>query len=174
MVTAEKTSVIDAEFAFYGPIGFDIGAYIGNLLLSYFSQDGHSSQDTSDKNRAAYKIWLLGQIDQTWALFEKKFTALWDTQHKGDLFSFCTTVDEKRTSQKNFLRDLLADSLGYAGTKMMRRIIGVAKVEDFKSIKDESIKAKCELKALCFGRTLVSRRSSLTIAEVISLAQESK
>ena len=29
MVTEEDTKVIDPEFAFYGPIGFDIGAVIG-------------------------------------------------------------------------------------------------------------------------------------------------
>ena len=41
MVTADSTQVIDPEFAFYGPMGFDIGAFLGNLILGYFSQDGH-------------------------------------------------------------------------------------------------------------------------------------
>lgn len=27
--------VIDAEFGFYGPIGFDIGTVLGNLLLNF-------------------------------------------------------------------------------------------------------------------------------------------
>ena len=34
MVTESATMVIDPEFAFYGPMGFDIGAVIGNLLMS--------------------------------------------------------------------------------------------------------------------------------------------
>lgn len=38
MVSSESTKVIDPEFAFYGPIGFDLGAFIANLLLSFFSQ----------------------------------------------------------------------------------------------------------------------------------------
>ena len=38
MVTATETKVIDPEFAFYGPMGFDIGAVIGNLLLAYFAR----------------------------------------------------------------------------------------------------------------------------------------
>src|SRR5258708_26421933 len=33
MVTENDTRVIDPEFAFYGPIGFDLGAFFGNLLL---------------------------------------------------------------------------------------------------------------------------------------------
>ena len=34
MVTEGATVVIDPEFAFYGPMGFDLGAVIGNLLMS--------------------------------------------------------------------------------------------------------------------------------------------
>jgi S-methyl-5-thioribose kinase len=40
MVTEDSTFVIDCEFAFYGPMGFDVGAFIGNLLLAYFASDG--------------------------------------------------------------------------------------------------------------------------------------
>ena len=34
MVTEGSTVVIDPEFAFYGPMGFDLGAVIGNLLMA--------------------------------------------------------------------------------------------------------------------------------------------
>lgn len=44
MVTSDSTQVIDPEFAFYGPMGFDIGAFLGNLILAFFAQDGHSSE----------------------------------------------------------------------------------------------------------------------------------
>src|SRR5262249_19128049 len=43
MATQEDTRVIDAEFAFVGPMGFDVGAVIANLLLAYFSQEGHAT-----------------------------------------------------------------------------------------------------------------------------------
>ena len=43
MATAEDTRVIDPEFAFIGPMGFDVGAVIGNLLLAYFAQGGHEA-----------------------------------------------------------------------------------------------------------------------------------
>jgi 5-methylthioribose kinase len=41
MVTERETRVIDPEFAFYGPMGFDIGAVIGNLLMAYLASPGH-------------------------------------------------------------------------------------------------------------------------------------
>lgn len=49
MVTPDSTQVIDPEFGFYGPMGFDIGAFIGNLILAYFSQDGHAEKG-EDRN----------------------------------------------------------------------------------------------------------------------------
>jgi 5-methylthioribose kinase len=48
MVTPDSTQVIDPEFAFYGPMGFDIGAFLGNLILAYFAQGGHADQ-TNDR-----------------------------------------------------------------------------------------------------------------------------
>ena len=41
MVTEDSTVVIDPEFAFYGPMGFDIGAVIANLLMAYLASAGH-------------------------------------------------------------------------------------------------------------------------------------
>lgn len=34
MATAEESKVIDMEWAFIGPMGFDVGALIGNLLIA--------------------------------------------------------------------------------------------------------------------------------------------
>ena len=45
MVTEDLTVVIDPEFAFYGPMGFDIGCFLGELLLAFFSQDGHATAE---------------------------------------------------------------------------------------------------------------------------------
>ena len=50
MVTKNDTKVIDPEFAFYGPMGFDIGALIANLLMSFFSQTGHEKNLEKEKN----------------------------------------------------------------------------------------------------------------------------
>lgn len=44
LCTAEETTyVIDPEFAYYGPMAFDVGKIIANLLLCFFALDGHAS-----------------------------------------------------------------------------------------------------------------------------------
>ncbi|KAJ9175238.1 hypothetical protein P3X46_013812 [Hevea brasiliensis] len=53
MVTSNSTQVIDPEFAFYGPMGFDVGAFIGNLFLAYFAQDGHADLVDDRKVRSS-------------------------------------------------------------------------------------------------------------------------
>lgn len=47
MVTPDSTQVIDPEFGFYGPMSFDIGAFLGNL--AYYSHNGHVDQANDRK-----------------------------------------------------------------------------------------------------------------------------
>lgn len=56
MVTQDTTYAIDAEFAVYGPIAFDVGKFIANLLLAFFALDGHSSQAQPRKEQ---RTWLV-------------------------------------------------------------------------------------------------------------------
>lgn len=58
MVTHDSTQIIDPEFAFYGPMGFDIGAFLGNLILAYFAQDGHADQGNDRKVCLSFLIAL--------------------------------------------------------------------------------------------------------------------
>ncbi|MEM2124333.1 MAG: S-methyl-5-thioribose kinase, partial [Methanolinea sp.] len=61
MVTERDTRVIDPEFAFYGPMGFDVGKLLGNLLMSFFSQDGHEGRPGE---RDAYRDWVLATVEE--------------------------------------------------------------------------------------------------------------
>lgn len=56
MATEASTFVLDAEFAFVGPMGFDIGAFLGNLFLAYFATDG---RETASGERAQQRAFLL-------------------------------------------------------------------------------------------------------------------
>lgn len=56
MVTEDTTYVIDAEFAFYGPIAFDVGKMVANLLIAYFASFG---LETADSPRIEQRRWLM-------------------------------------------------------------------------------------------------------------------
>ena len=77
------TRVIDPEFAFIGPIGFDVGAVIGNLLLAYFAQEGHEAAPGA---RDSYRAWILDQVAAVWTGFHDRFLALWRQAGRGDAY----------------------------------------------------------------------------------------
>ncbi|KAK4563250.1 hypothetical protein RGQ29_005671 [Quercus rubra] len=174
MVTWESTQVIDPEFAFYGPMGFDIGAFLGNLILAFFAQDGHADQAN---DRKTCKEWILRTIEETWNLFRKKFIALWDEHKDGSGEAYLPAIyndpELQQLVQEKFMDDLFHDTLGFGAAKMIRRIVGVAHVEDFESITDASRRADCELRALEVAKLLLKeRRKFHAITEVISAIQK--
>jgi 5-methylthioribose kinase len=187
MCTETTTFVIDHEFAFYGPMGFDVGAFLANLLLAFFSQDGHEKTG-SGCDRSASRAWLLGCVCQTWRTFEKRFIELWDATGVREGTAGVTPAsvydarvvdaDSKRgaeealrATQKKYLSDVLRESLGYAGAKMTRRVVGIAHVADLESIEDPDIRAKCELAALACGRRLILEAGTLSIEDVKDIAE---
>ena len=159
MVTDDDTRVIDPEFAFYGPIGFDLGAFLGNLLLSWYSQPGH---ETQHDERVAYQHWILEQVRTFWESFRGRFKALWAENARGDVLpvSMFNRPEEAGTlesARNGFLDGLFADMLGFAACKMIRRIVGFAHVIDFDWIQDAAVRARCEASALSMARTCLTQ-----------------
>lgn len=55
MVTPVESYVIDPEFAFYGPIAFDVAKILAELLLAFFATDGLEAQDGAGASRQAQR-----------------------------------------------------------------------------------------------------------------------
>jgi 5-methylthioribose kinase len=157
MVSEDDTRVIDAEWAFFGPMGFDLGAVVGNLLLAYFSQPGHAS---ADDDRTAYRAWILELIERIWTHFETGFVDLW-RRHPSELLP-PTLAPESAAAERLYRRrmaGILADTAGFAGAKMIRRLMGISHVEDFEAIASPETRARCEAAAMAFARELMVRRA---------------
>jgi 5-methylthioribose kinase len=162
MVTDLDTRVIDPEFAFYGPMGFDIGAIIGNMLIAYLSQPGH---EIAAGERRAYQAHLLAQTQSLWETFQHSFSQLW-REHltdmtAGGIYQPRLNVDAPDLLQRAIDARLTAiwdQALGFAGSKIIRRIVGLAHVEDFEAIADPDLRARCEGNALRLGRDLLVQR----------------
>lgn len=163
-ITPEKTKVIDPEFAYYGPMGFDIGAVIANLLLNYAGQEYWSADETSRRERRAY---LLETVRDVWTLFDRKFRELWNTQ----------CVDRMARTpgyQNDYMNRLLKDTIGFAGCKVIRRIVGLSHVADIDTIPDAQVRHRAQRIALAIGRSLILRnRSASSIDELLEIANSS-
>jgi 5-methylthioribose kinase len=172
MVTDTETRMIDPEFAFYGPMAFDVGMLLANFWMSFFSQRGHEQVGPRD----AMRTYLLGVIVETWAVFRAEFSHLWRTERSGMLYQKSLFEDQgdrlgAEQALDHVLHQTWTDLLGFAGIEVHRRILGLAHNADFETIADEDLRAACEAAALRFGRHIaVNRRHIHSIEEVNTLA----
>lgn len=169
MVTENDTRVIDPEFAFYGPIGFDLGAFFGNLLLSWYSQPGHA---TASDDRTEFQDWILDQARIFWQTFRGQFLALCAAHAKGDAFPaamFCAAEDHVslESARRAYVDTLFADMLGFGACKMIRRIVGFAHVIDFDSIGDAALRGNCEADALALARLMLTHPAQFQTLDAV-------
>jgi 5-methylthioribose kinase len=134
MVTARETRVIDPEFAFYGPMGFDVGAVIGNLLMAYLASPGH---ERSAGDRRDFEAWVLEMVEAVWTEFARKFLEFWRNEAKGDaypntLFEGSAGAQRLEAERQAYMARLFADTVGFAAAKTIRRILGLAHNIDFR------------------------------------------
>lgn len=133
-VTPERTCILDPEFAFYGPVGYDTGNVIANLIFAYANACA-TMEDGSEKT--IYIDWLLRTIEEFTDEFRKRAIAVLkenstDLMMQSDLFFDL------------YLDDIALDAAGYAGTELIRRTVGSSGVRDIAGIKNESAKARAE------------------------------
>ncbi|NUO43132.1 MAG: S-methyl-5-thioribose kinase [Streptomyces sp.] len=137
--------VFDPEFSFVGPIGYDLGLYWANTLVSEErARDLGTLSDHGD------------QLRLSWEAFETEFRRLWPT--RVDTFFDDAYLDR-------FLRRVWTESLGYAGTEIIRRIIGFAHLTDLTTLGDP---VPASRRALLIGRELIVRRDELNDPNSVS------
>jgi len=171
MVTAEDTRAIDPEFAFYGPMGFDVGCLLANLLMACCARPGQS--------QAASEVVALQQIEEVWSVFADTFAGLWRARSidapGGDVYAPRLQEDSPELLKQAIEARLAAiwrDTVGYVGCEIIRRILGLAHVEDFESIGAADLRAQCERRALQIARELLTRGDSYaTPQELTQLAR---
>lgn len=147
MVSPTGTRMIDPEFAFVGPIGFDSGAVLGNLAIAFIAHraQGHDQFATAVADDAS----------SFWSTLTDTVTALWP-------------ADEPW--QVRFIANLLTDSAHYAGAKMIRRIVGLAHVSDITGIGDGGVRRQAQVAVLRGGRALVCTPEISDIDDLWKLA----
>lgn len=110
--------VIDPEFAFYGPVGFDLGAVFGNYVAA-------RARAVVLDRPPEFTEWLSGLALETWDAFEDEMRRLWASR------SDVTWTDSFLDA---WLRQVLEDAFGFGGCKAIRRIVGLAKVSDIETL----------------------------------------
>ncbi|EYR63406.1 5-methylthioribose kinase [Actinotalea ferrariae CF5-4] len=117
----DSVKAFDSEFAFYGPVAFDLGALWANYVIAAARAFALGEDD-----RAA---WALGLPAQTWDAFETEFRRRWPDRVDG------------RVWREPFLEELLTrwreETWLFAAAKMSRRIVGAAKTKDIETLPED-------------------------------------
>ncbi|MCU5771535.1 S-methyl-5-thioribose kinase [Erwiniaceae bacterium BAC15a-03b] len=143
-VTDSSLKAIDAEFGFYGPIGFDIGTAIGNLLINYCALPGLlAAREAADGREQR-----LADVREVWLGFAERFLALAAEKTRDQALAYPGYAEA-------FLQRVLQDTIGFCGTELIRRTVGISQVADIKKIASEPMRDECLRHAISLGRTLI-------------------
>ena len=64
-----------------------------------------------------------------------------------------------------YLQTILGDTSGYAGTEIIRRTVGVAKVKEIQAVNDDIIKPQLERVLIKIGQEFILNRNNLTCGQ---------
>ena len=153
-VNEKGIKVIDPEFAFYGPMGYDVGNVIGNLFFSW------ANKFYTKRNNSEFLGWIEEAIKDTFNLFTKKFSEKYDTLVTFNLYN--------SYFKEHYISEVLADSLGYAGTEIIRRVIGDSKVIEVTNVKKLEQRIPLERALIKIGISLIMNRYKFTTGSDIT------
>jgi len=139
-----KLKAIDAEFGYYGPIGFDLGSAMGNVLLNYCGLPGL----VAVREAADGREQRLNDLRALWLSFSERFLQLARDESQDP-----SLAEEGYAEQ--FLQQVWHDAVGYCGAELIRRTIGLAHVADLDNINDDAMRADCQRHALSLGQKLI-------------------
>ena len=142
-INEKGIKIIDPEFSFYGPMAYDIGNVIGNLYFplyraKFFMEDS--------KKKEEFINWLEKCILDIPILFSEKCKLLWEKYSNDKLL-------KNKKFRDYYIENIVKDSLAYAGTEIIRRTVGDAKVLELISL--ETSEKKLELERRLINKAIL-------------------
>ena len=147
-INHDGIKVLDPEFAFYGPIGYDIGNVIAHLVMpAMVCQVSDEESETKDN----FINWVASTVPAILYGFEREFKK-----------AYLATVQEDVAKNEMFVdwytRQIVADAKGYAGLEIIRRVIGDTKVKELETIADHDQRIAVERKLVDLAASLIMNR----------------
>ena len=149
--------IIDPEFTFYGPIGYDLGNIIAHLYCAWvyaaFIRKKFSAADDFDNfiERIAAAIEALPQLFTAKALERCKTVPLSDPLY-----------NERYIRRR--IAEILADAYGFAGTEIIRRAAGDTKTAEFDAMSSDPRRITMERIIIKSACRLIKQRQQANVA----------
>lgn len=147
-INDKDLQVFDPEFSFYGPMGYDIGNVVGSFIISYVTSYYEGKE-------SSYVNWIYDSVISVVDAFIEVYNANYMEDVNTHMF-------KTESFKKTYLDGILADIAAYAGTEIIRRTVGVAKVWDLERVQDHKDIAHIEKALVSIGETLILNRATMT------------
>jgi 5-methylthioribose kinase len=144
MVGGGRTVAIDPEFAFYGPVGYDLGAIWANAIIA-------SVRGALLERPTGFQAHVEAIVPESWAAFQAELRRLWPSRVDPSL------TDGMRDA---WVRAIWDDALGFAGAKALRRMVGFAHVTDVETL-ERPLRLRASRIVIALGRRLLAEREAL-------------
>ncbi|HIV24804.1 MAG TPA: S-methyl-5-thioribose kinase [Candidatus Scatomonas pullistercoris] len=128
-INEKSTIVFDPEFCMYGPMGYDIGNVVANMIFAWCSGDAAGAEE--------FCRWVESVIADVVNLTMEKMGKYYD-EHVTD--TMCKTKGFKEW----YMKTILEDTSAVTGLELIRRIVGMANVKDITTIADEKARTRAE------------------------------
>lgn len=145
--------IIDPEFAYYGPMGYDIGNVLAHLYFPIVLNVTDENVDTS------FNDWLLNSSKEIYDQVLEKLNIVYDEVVVKKIY-------KNKKFKKDYLADIMSDALGYAGTEIIRRVVGDSKVKELSLISAEK-KLSAERVLINFGIQLIKKRREINNGQAL-------
>jgi len=147
-----QIKILDYEFAFYGPIGYDLGNILAHCIFAIIHAGAKS---TCDPNAISFAKWLISTITLLFELFFE-----YTHQKIKDDFIF-----------EEFHKEVIVDINAFCATEIIRRILGIAKSKELVDI-DKSKITEIEKQLLDFCVEIILHDDTFGLAEYVGFLNE--
>lgn len=133
--------IVDPEFAFYGPIAYDVG----NVLAHFYFVKIYNTFIIKDEvKRNVLLSFYQNEIES----FISSFYA------EGFGFLKENVIDALYNNEEfinDYMKSIIDDAFRYAGLEIIRRVVGSAKVLEIESVEDANVRIPMERKLMDIG-----------------------
>ncbi|MDO5725601.1 MAG: S-methyl-5-thioribose kinase [Tissierellia bacterium] len=161
-INEKGIKIIDPEFAFYGPIGYDSGNVIGNLFFD--AAYNRFSEGFSEE----FENWILDTaaniLEKFGSELQKELVAenIVDPIRKNDLYL------------KEYIESILSYTMGASGLEILRRTVGDSKVIELHALKNGEARIAAERMLIKIGKEFIKNRSTIrTKADILKIYKNS-
>jgi 5-methylthioribose kinase len=158
MVGGGRVAVIDPEFSFVGPVGFDLGLFWANAWIAALRAEELDDAQLAGEHAA--------QVDTSWSAFADGVRAAWPGR-----------VDRSFGGgyREQWLSSVWADGLGYGAVEAVRRAAGYSHAADLETLPEPS-RDRATGRVVALAHTLLAEHGAVpdpvALSELLDATRE--